>query len=368
MNNMDREERRALLEQRRSAVAHQLRRLAIELTDLDRQLDDIEQSKRHERLQRVRGDVVSRWTTTSLARPICLASRRCRASASARTASRTGSGHEQQDMGRAFRGLVRYHHQRRGVPVLMAVILAAVWGVMYCWVHHITVADISQTIRRFVDDGQGDEVGFVGAMRAAGYDESANEELEAAHKICGRLRSDGSTPTNVVNWMKSTKPAGIDAAILRKMTLDLVADAQCACCRTRCTTRDGRHADTDDDRTPGTDSTADDGGDDRAALPDPGMDMATVGHERILPRPPKRLGGMRRVLVHRRRVRPRLTRLPIHARTRARRRTVAPRQHERRHRERHTPGRNGDEGAVRDRAHRGVPVGDGRRRLAQAWL
>jgi hypothetical protein len=45
VNNMDREERRALLEQRRSAVAHQLRRLAIELTDLDRQLDDIEQSR-----------------------------------------------------------------------------------------------------------------------------------------------------------------------------------------------------------------------------------------------------------------------------------------------------------------------------------
>jgi hypothetical protein len=33
------------LEQRRAAVAHQLRRLAIELTDLDRQLDDIDQSK-----------------------------------------------------------------------------------------------------------------------------------------------------------------------------------------------------------------------------------------------------------------------------------------------------------------------------------
>src|ERR1700739_5176971 len=45
VNNMDREERRALLEQRRSAVAHQLRRLAIELMDLDRQLDDIEQSE-----------------------------------------------------------------------------------------------------------------------------------------------------------------------------------------------------------------------------------------------------------------------------------------------------------------------------------
>jgi hypothetical protein len=38
---MDREEHRALPEQRRSAVTHQLRRLAIELTDVDRQLDDI---------------------------------------------------------------------------------------------------------------------------------------------------------------------------------------------------------------------------------------------------------------------------------------------------------------------------------------
>jgi hypothetical protein len=45
VNNIDREERRTRLEQRRSAVAHQLRRLAIELTDLDRQLDDIEESE-----------------------------------------------------------------------------------------------------------------------------------------------------------------------------------------------------------------------------------------------------------------------------------------------------------------------------------
>lgn len=59
--------------------------------------------------------------------------------------------------------------------------------------------------------------------------------------------------------------------------------------------RDGQHADTDDDRAPSADRTDDDGGDDRAALPDPGMDMAAVGHERILPRPPKRLGGMRRL-------------------------------------------------------------------------
>jgi hypothetical protein len=41
-----REERRALLEQRRTVVTRQLRRLAIELTDLDRQLDEIEQSER----------------------------------------------------------------------------------------------------------------------------------------------------------------------------------------------------------------------------------------------------------------------------------------------------------------------------------
>jgi hypothetical protein len=41
-----REERRAQLERQRAAVAHQLRRLTIELADLDRQLDEIEQSER----------------------------------------------------------------------------------------------------------------------------------------------------------------------------------------------------------------------------------------------------------------------------------------------------------------------------------
>jgi hypothetical protein len=45
-HNKGREERRALLEQRRAAVVRQLRRLAIELTDIDRQLDEIEQSER----------------------------------------------------------------------------------------------------------------------------------------------------------------------------------------------------------------------------------------------------------------------------------------------------------------------------------
>jgi hypothetical protein len=41
-----REERRALLEQRRVAVVRQLRRLVFELTDLDRQLDQIKRSAR----------------------------------------------------------------------------------------------------------------------------------------------------------------------------------------------------------------------------------------------------------------------------------------------------------------------------------
>ena len=45
-HNMSREERRALLEQRRAVVARQLRRLVIELTDLDRQLDEIVHSER----------------------------------------------------------------------------------------------------------------------------------------------------------------------------------------------------------------------------------------------------------------------------------------------------------------------------------
>ncbi|MGZ5378475.1 MAG: hypothetical protein ACXWD8_10765 [Mycobacterium sp.] len=40
-----REERRAQLERRRVVVAQQLRRLAVELADLDRQLDEIEQSE-----------------------------------------------------------------------------------------------------------------------------------------------------------------------------------------------------------------------------------------------------------------------------------------------------------------------------------
>ena len=53
-HDIGREERRALLERRRAAVAHQLRRLAIELTDIDRQLDEIEQSEAEARHPRSR--------------------------------------------------------------------------------------------------------------------------------------------------------------------------------------------------------------------------------------------------------------------------------------------------------------------------
>jgi hypothetical protein len=52
-----------------------------------------------------------------------------------------------------------------GFVFLMAVVLPAVSGIAYCVVNHVSVADISQQIRRFVDGDQGDEVGFVKAMR-----------------------------------------------------------------------------------------------------------------------------------------------------------------------------------------------------------
>jgi hypothetical protein len=45
-HKIGREERRALLQKRRAAVARELRRLAIELTDIDRQLDEIKKSER----------------------------------------------------------------------------------------------------------------------------------------------------------------------------------------------------------------------------------------------------------------------------------------------------------------------------------
>jgi hypothetical protein len=56
---MSREERHAVLEQRHSAVAHQLRRLAIELTVLDRQFDDIEQPEGEAR------PMIAAWTPES---------------------------------------------------------------------------------------------------------------------------------------------------------------------------------------------------------------------------------------------------------------------------------------------------------------
>jgi hypothetical protein len=45
-HKMGREERSALREQPRAAVVRYMRRLAIELADIDRPLDEIEQSER----------------------------------------------------------------------------------------------------------------------------------------------------------------------------------------------------------------------------------------------------------------------------------------------------------------------------------
>ena len=117
-----------------------------------------------------------------------------------------------------------------GLLSLIAVILTAGWAVTYCLVNHITVRDIGHTIISFVDDGKGDETGFVQAMRSVGYNEDANAALDTGHKMCSRLRSDGSTPTDIANWMESNRSAGIDAAIWRKMTFDLVTNAQVYLC------------------------------------------------------------------------------------------------------------------------------------------
>ena len=117
-----------------------------------------------------------------------------------------------------------------GLLSLFALILTAVWAVTYCLVNHITVRDIGHTIISFVDDGKGDETGFVQAMRSVGYHDDANAALDAGHKTCSRLRSDGSTPTDIANWMESNRPAGLDATTWRKTTFDLVTNAQVYLC------------------------------------------------------------------------------------------------------------------------------------------
>jgi hypothetical protein len=117
-----------------------------------------------------------------------------------------------------------------GLLAALAVVATAIWAVAYCWVNHITVRDIGHTIISFVDDGKGDETGFVQAMRNVGYSDDANVALDAGHRICGRLRSDGSTPTDIANTFEMNRPAGINAAIWRKMTFDFVTNAQVYLC------------------------------------------------------------------------------------------------------------------------------------------
>jgi hypothetical protein len=117
-----------------------------------------------------------------------------------------------------------------GLLFALACAVGAVVGVMYCVNHHITVSDIGHKIKRLVDGDQGDETGFVQAMRSAGWNGDANSALSAGHKMCDRLRSDGSTPTDLANWAEANRPAGTNSAIWRSMTFAMVTNAQVYLC------------------------------------------------------------------------------------------------------------------------------------------
>lgn len=52
-----------------------------------------------------------------------------------------------------------------GTLFMLAIGGTAIWAGGYCWVNHITIRDIAHTVVSWVDDGKGDETGFVTAMR-----------------------------------------------------------------------------------------------------------------------------------------------------------------------------------------------------------
>lgn len=116
-----------------------------------------------------------------------------------------------------------------GLLFALAVGGTAVWAVSYCVKNHITVRDIGNTIGSWVDDGKGDETGFVTAMRNVGYHDDANVALDAGHRICGHLRNDGATPTEAVNRL-TADPGSVDPTIQRRMAFDFVTNAQVYLC------------------------------------------------------------------------------------------------------------------------------------------
>jgi hypothetical protein len=117
-----------------------------------------------------------------------------------------------------------------GLLCMLGGAALAIWGVSYCVKHHVTMHDVGHAISSLVDDGKGDETGFITAMRNAGWNGDANVVLSAGHKMCDRLRSDGSTPTDLANWAETDRPAGQNAAIWRNMTFTMVTNAQVYLC------------------------------------------------------------------------------------------------------------------------------------------
>jgi Protein of unknown function (DUF732) len=107
----------------------------------------------------------------------------------------------------------------------LAMVGAAIWGGVYLWTHH-TVEHVAHSIGTWLNE---DETGFVQAMRNAGYHDDANVALDAGHRICGKLRKDGATPTEVVNTL-TADPGGIDPALLRRMSFEFVTNAQVYLC------------------------------------------------------------------------------------------------------------------------------------------
>jgi hypothetical protein len=109
----------------------------------------------------------------------------------------------------------------------IAVFIAFVWGGLYMW-RHDTIGHWLSAADKWAHE---DETGFVQAMRKAGYNDDANEALDAGHRICTKLRSDNSTPTEVVNTITNAAgSSGIDPALLRRMSFEFVTNAQVYLC------------------------------------------------------------------------------------------------------------------------------------------
>ena len=197
-------------------------------------------------------------------------------------------------------------------------------------VEHLTVAEDEHGNWSVRIDDRGDEAGFVKAMHVYTVFSQFNaaELLQMGHKSCKWLHN-GSGPTEIIDWMDETPPpppVGVSIVLIHKAELDLIINSQVYLCP------DTLHNGTVSTPTPTTTA--------HPAPTGPTKMVATTAPPYPTPGwtwPPSDMNAYCRDhpndwvecggSVHRRRVRPRLTRLSIHARTRARRRTVASRRH-----------------------------------------